>query len=104
MLPTTIDAVKSILRADPTVSPSDRARILNSVRTGGDGAAQPAPPQESGPRILRRVEVARLLGRSVRSVDHLSAQGILLRVTLPGRRRAAGFRLSDVQRLVGGAE
>jgi hypothetical protein len=34
-------------------------------------------------------------------VDRLAADGVLRRVTLPGRARAAGFRLHDVQTLIG---
>jgi hypothetical protein len=51
-------------------------------------------------RICRRAEVAKLLGRSVRAVDCLREQKILVPVTMPGRARGAGFRLSDVQALI----
>ena len=35
MLPTTLDAVKAILKADPTVTPTDRARIVACIRNHG---------------------------------------------------------------------
>ena len=53
-------------------------------------------------RIVRRHEAAELLARSPRAIDYLAAAGHLPRVELPGRSRALGFRLSDVQRLIGG--
>ncbi len=58
--------------------------------------------ENSVDRIIRRNEAARLLARSPRAVDYLSAAGHLEKVTLPGHSRAAGFRLSDVQSLIGG--
>ena len=57
-------------------------------------------PSES--RILRRREVARRFGVSVRAIDNWARQGILERVKLPGRARAVGFRLADVERLIAG--
>lgn len=60
----------------------------------------PAAPEPD--RIIRRDETARLLGRSERAVDRLAADGVLNKIQLPGRARAAGFRLRDVQSLIGG--
>ncbi len=51
-------------------------------------------------RICRRAEVAKLLGRSMRAIDCLREQKILVPVTMPGRARGAGFRLSDVMALI----
>ena len=59
-------------------------------------------PVPSESRILRRHEVARRFGVSVRAVDNWAVQGILQRVRLPGRLRAAGFRLADIERLIAG--
>ena len=55
-------------------------------------------------RILRRAEVAQRLSRSPRAVDYLAAAGVLRRVRLPGRSRAAGFLESDVSALIGGGQ
>ena len=100
MLPTTLDVLKSALRADPTVTPADRGRLLALVRNGG--ATPPAPAAPTGPRLIRRKEAARMLGTSTRTVDSLAADGKLARVRLPGRRRGAGFRVADVQALIEG--
>lgn len=54
-------------------------------------------------RIVRRSEAARLLGRSTKSIDRLTAKGVLRKVTFPRCQRAAGFRLSDIQKLIASA-
>jgi hypothetical protein len=39
---------------------------------------------------------------STRSLDNLAASGVLPKVRLPGRTRAAGFREADVNALING--
>ena len=51
-------------------------------------------------RILRRGEAGRLLSRSPKTIDRLAEKGILQRVRFPGCINAAGYRLSDLQRLI----
>jgi predicted DNA-binding transcriptional regulator AlpA len=99
MQPTTVDVIRAALRSDPTVTPADRGRLLALVRNGGTATAPAAP---TGPRLLRRTEAARMLACSLRTLDSLAAAGTLPRVTLPGRRRAAGFREADLQALIEG--
>ena len=53
-------------------------------------------------RILRRAQVAKQFNVSLGAVDLWGKQGILKRIKLPGRTRAAGFRESDVAALVAG--
>jgi predicted DNA-binding transcriptional regulator AlpA len=56
-------------------------------------------------RLLRRAEAAQMLGRGVKTVDRMAARGVLQKVTFPHGKRAAGFRMSDIARLIGrGAE
>lgn len=55
-------------------------------------------------RILRRAQVAKQFNVSLGAVDLWGKQGILKRIKLPGRTRAAGFRESDVAALVAGGE
>lgn len=38
----------------------------------------------------------------MRMVDHLAADGVLKKVTLPGRKRGGGFREADVEALING--
>lgn len=101
MLTTTADAVRSILKADPSLTSADRSRILAGIRNHGrDTTTAPATPPAN--RILKRGEVAERMGRSLRFVDKLSAEGILPKKRLPGRTRAIGFASEDVERLLVG--
>lgn len=98
MTETTLDLVRAALRTDPTVTPRDRTRLLRLLRAG-----EPPQPQATptiAERIVRRDEAAQLIGGSLRLVDRLAKNGQLPRVTLPGRKRGAGFRLSDITRLI----
>ena len=71
---------------------------MATIRSGG---AKPGNAERlASMRLMRRNEVARMLGRTTRSVDHLACEGVLKRVNLPGRARAAGFRESDVLALI----
>ena len=103
LLQSTVDIIRSALRADPHACPADRARLLAVVRTGGGPQPKTAPP-ETGPRILARAEVARRLAKTTRFVDRLAQQGVLKKVRLPGRVRAAGFLESDVNALLAGKD
>ena len=101
MLPTTMDAVKALLKADPALTPADRARIVASIRNlGKDETVRAVAVVEK--RVLPRAEVARRFNRSLRFVDHLATAGILRRVRLPGRIRACGFLAEEVERLMTG--
>jgi len=63
------------------------------------------PKDNHGPvesRVLRPHEAARKLGVSKRAVFNWSREGILAKVKLPNRKRAIGFRLVDVERLING--
>ncbi len=100
MLTTTLEVVKAGLKADQTMDPGTRLRIINAVQAA---AKSKIPLEVQGGHLLRRAEVAKRLSVSLRTVDKLHIQGILQKVRLPGRGRAAGFRLSDVEALIGGA-
>ena len=98
MQPSTLEIVKAGLRADPTVSPSERVRLLAMLRAGPD--AWPATPH-AVPCLLRHDEAARRLGGvTKKTVNNLARSGLLTPVRLPGRVRALGFRESDVMALI----
>jgi len=99
MLDTTQDAVRALLRADPSITPAERTRIIATIREHGKIATTTEPAPD---RLLRRPEVARRLSCCTRSVDHWARLGLLPKVTLPGRVRAVGFRESDVAKLIAG--
>ena len=99
MLKVTSDVMMASLKADPTVDPADRIRIITAAQT----AANPGvSPKEHGLCVVRRGMVASMLSVSLRTVDKLHSQGILKKVRFPGRGRAAGFLLGDVEALIGG--
>lgn len=101
MLPTTADAVRALLKSDPTLTPTDRQRIVNTIREHGrTPEKEEAAPVASPPRILRRADVAERLGCSLRTVDHWTDCGFLHKVRFPGRVRSVGFRESDVCELI----
>jgi hypothetical protein len=86
------------LKADPTLTPQDRARLLATLRE--PVAQKSALEISTEPRLVRRAEVARRLSRSLRFVDKIAASGLLTKRKLPGRVRASGFLASDVDALI----
>ncbi len=98
MLPTTIEVLKAATRADPTLDPAARARVIAAMQAATTPTAATEAP---GARILRRTEVAHRLSLSLRSIDKLAVQGVLQKIRFPGRGRAAGFRAADVDALIG---
>jgi hypothetical protein len=98
MLPTTLDIIRSGLKADPTLTPEDRQRLIATLRE--PAAEKTVPAISSEFRLIRRIEVARRLSCCLRTVDKLAATGILTKHKLPGRVRASGFLASDVDNLI----
>jgi hypothetical protein len=103
MLPTTLQAVRSILTADPSINPVERNRLVLFLRHGppaeGRSGVSAAPEIV---RLIRRHEVARRLSVSIRTVDGLAQSGLLHKRTFPGRVRASGFLESEVVDLLTG--
>ncbi len=102
MLPTTAEAVRALLKSDPTLTPTDRQRIVNTIREHGRTPEKEsaAPAVAPSPRILRRAEAAERMGCSLRAIDHWTSIGFLHKVRLPGRVRSVGFRESDICELI----
>lgn len=103
MLQTTLQAVRSILTADPSVNPAERNRLVSLLRhrpLADENNTKPAAPTVA--RIIRRHEVAQRLSVSLRTVDNLAKSGMLRKRTFPGRKRASGFLESDVVELLTG--
>ena len=100
MLDSTVQVIKASLKADPSIQVAERSRLLAMLRTGG----QPDESHTSNPRLIRRAEVARRIGVSLRTVDNLARQGILRKRVLPGRQRSSGFLSCDVDTLLLGGK
>ena len=101
MLPTTMQAVRSILTADPSVNPPERKRLMSVMRQGPEAKSTPTAAP-TGPRILRRREAAARFSVSIRCVDAWAKKGILKKRILPGHIRASGFLSSEIDRLLAG--
>ena len=76
-------------------TPEIRRRI-ETVLLGKDVAA---PPD----RVMTATEAVKMLGVTTRTVFNFAKQGLLRRVQYSGRKRAGGFRYSDVSGLWSGA-
>ena len=101
MQSTTFELIKTALKCDATLAPADRTKLLATLRS--NGKTPPAPPANTGPTVLRRIEAARRLGRTLRSVDQLAAEGVLKKVVLPGRQRSAGILESSLVAVISAA-
>ena len=102
MLPTTLQAVRSILTADPSLNVPERKRLLTLIRRGPapqEAAPEPPPPTV---RLVRRAEAARRLAVSTRSLDAWARAGVLKKIIIPGHVRGAGFRERDIVGLIEG--
>jgi len=98
MMTHTLQIIRTALKADSSIAATDRARLLAAMRGGGEQVLKPARVVEQ--RLIRRAEVARRLGCSLRLVDRLAKDGALVKRKLPGRKRAAGILESDVLALI----
>lgn len=78
------------MKADNTVSPAEKNRILKLVR----GEALSAPVQNGNgqePRIYSREETAKMVGdKTTRYVDQLCRRGLLQKFVPRGNKRAIG--------------
>ena len=103
MLSTTLIAVRSILTADPSVNPVERNRLVSLLRQGPPTESRtPIPAAPTSARLIRRLEVARRMSVSLRTVDSLAQAGMLRKRTFPGRKRASGFLEADLVALLTG--
>lgn len=86
MMQTTRNAITAILQADVSLSENERQEI--QARLCG---------HDEEDRVMTRKEVAALLGnKSLRYVDYLAAEGVIKKVTMPGRTRAIGYSSASV--------
>ena len=99
----TVKILDVTLRADSSVTPAERNRILKVIRGGellpvpnGNSTNQP-------PKIYSRTEAARLLGqKSTRYIDLLTRKKLLQKFTAPGSRRAIGVTSQSLEKFLAG--
>lgn len=99
MLHTTLEATKGLLKADPGITPQLRNKIIKILQQGGE---PPAMQSEEPPSLVRRKEAAKRLSISLRTLDQWARDGLLTKVTLPGKTRACGFRSTEINALIRG--
>lgn len=102
MLSTTNDLIRTALKTDPTLTPSNRTTILAAIKNHGKTPENPIPATVPECRIVRRAEAAHRLGRGLRSIDLLASTGVLHKIKFPGKSRSAGFLSTDLERLLAG--
>jgi len=88
--------VQAAIGADSSISASERKSILAAFEGNGINQADRLP------RIVKRAEVATLLGVSTKRCDQLAKAGVLARITAPGTSRAIGYSEESVKALVEG--
>ncbi|MBM4148955.1 MAG: hypothetical protein FJ224_07915 [Lentisphaerae bacterium] len=99
MLSTTVDAIRAMLKADPTVAVDERVWIVACIRNHGRRCRnQQAEPAEKC--VISTKEVARRFSKSTRFIQRLANQGVLHRVVLPKHTRGCGFFSVEVDRLL----
>lgn len=94
----TLEVVRSVLKADDEVTPAERNAFLAHLRNGG--APKTNTEDAARPRIYRRSEAARLIGRSLRSIDLMAAQGLLKKVRFKGRKHVGGITAESLDNLI----
>jgi hypothetical protein len=90
MQDSTLKILDATLKADGSITTTERNRILKTARNGASSALT-----ESGngyePRIYSREEAAKMLGnKTTRFVDLLCRRGLLQKFIPKGNRRAIG--------------
>jgi hypothetical protein len=88
----TANIIEALLRSDDTV---DKI-LLNKMMTLAVGG------QNDDDRLVCRTEAAHMLGRCPRSLARLVERGALTKITFPNHVRSAGFRLSEIRKLITG--
>jgi hypothetical protein len=96
MLSTTFDALKFLLRADPSISTIERNQLLAGIRNGSLKPGSGESTRKAAERVVRREEASKRFSYSARTIDRLAREGILHKIRLPGRKRAAGFLESEL--------
>lgn len=89
-------AILALVSTDQTI-PSEERKVLIDFLNGTAPKAQ-----EAMPRVLKRPEVARLLGLSAKRIDQLTRNGALKKIAVPGQTRSIGFCETSVRNFIVG--
>jgi hypothetical protein len=102
MLDTTLKIMDAALKADGSLAPADRNRILKLVRGGALESIQNGNGN-GPPRIYSRGQAAEMVGgRTTRYIDQLVRRGLLQKITPKGNVRAIGITGKSLNAFIAG--
>lgn len=97
----TVRILDAALKADATVTPAIRAKILKLAKSG-DTTEPVRNGNGHSPRIYNREEAAKLLGdRTPQYVDQLCQRGLLKKFIPAGNKRAIGITSASLAAFIG---
>ena len=98
----TVNILEAALKADASITPAERNRILKLARHGE--AAEPVQNDHAPePVIFSRAAAAKMVGdKTPRYVDLLAARGLLKKFTPPGNKRAIGICGESLRAFIAG--
>jgi len=97
MKTTTLELIRSVLKADETVTADERARIIRAMSTPSE------TPKPDRLRIASFKEAAERLGVARRTIYYYCRKGFLTRVSIPGKERANGVTGESLENAIKGA-
>lgn len=95
----TESAITSIIAMDSTISP-EMSRLAMEALRGKKTTTEIAPIED---QVLKRKEVAKILGLSLPMVDVYCRRGDLERVSIGKASRSIGIKASSVRRILEGS-
>lgn len=98
----TLQLISVALKADETVSIRERQQYLAALRIGKPDTGNGVPANTNKPGILTYATAAARLGCAKRTIRKFCGEGLLVRHTYPGRKKAAGVTEQSVVTLIQG--
>lgn len=97
MLDTTLQAVKAVLKADPSMTPDGIKAILTV-------AHNPTAAQPVRPFFITIKRAAELSGLTRRTINNLIHEGCLKGVKIPGRKNRLGITYESLENFTTAAQ
>jgi hypothetical protein len=102
MQDSTSKILESVLKADVSIAPAERNRILKLARGGALEPIQNGNGHEP-PKIYSREQAAEMVGgRTTRYIDQLCKRGLLQKFTPRGNQRAIGVTGESLHSFIAG--
>jgi predicted DNA-binding transcriptional regulator AlpA len=94
---TTLELIRSVLKADETVMPDERARIIRQL-SAPEAVVVPREPS----CVIRPGEAARRLGVTRQTIYRYCKLGMFERSMLPGKKKSNGITLESLEAAIRG--